>query len=229
MLMIADVMKVEDQRAENQRITRCLDQIKRENFKFDWYCGEFVRRNRNWLLDNMRSILTPSTIYKNRKSLMTKLQVINGDLQYHKELNSQKKKLDSSKKVLDFNEKEEIRKSLKPSFFKIMKLWHKRASTMMVYRSQVAGIMERACLPYCEFCWRNWGLKCESIDNIEVVFHNFLEKCHSEGKNYSSKSWKADEWQEFFENNVVFRTSCYKCYERLIPEPVDRLDRFLSI
>lgn len=220
-------MAIDDQLAEGQRIIRCLEQIKKDNFNQDWYCLEFVRRNRNWLLDNMRSILTPSTVYRNRVRLMAKLQSVNGDLHYHKEFSAKRKAHDS--KLLDFNEKEEYRKSLSPSFLKIMKLWKKRAINLIKCRSQVAGIMEKACQPYCEYCDRNWGLKCESIDNIEVVFHKFLDDSQISGKNYSIRGWNSEEWQDFFLKNVVFRTSCYACYQLMIPKPVDMIDTILDL
>lgn len=175
----------------------------------------------------MRSILTPSTVYRNRVRLMAKLQGVNGDLHYHREFSAKRKNLDS--KLLDFNEKEEYRKSLNPSFLNIMKLWKKRAIILIKCRSQIAGIMEKACQPYCEYCGRNWGLKCESIDNIEVVFHKFLDASQNEGKRYSIRKWKSEEWQEFFLKNVVFRTSCYACYQLIIPEPVDQIDYMLNL
>ena len=172
----------------------------------------------------MRSILTPSSIYKNRSKLMERLLNVRGDLNRIKETTKIIHKIRSKNIDIDFIDKEELKEKLKPGFFKLMKLWKKRASTLLVYRSQIAGLMEQLCSPYCEFCGENWGLKCESINNIEEVFHHFLETSRHQGKKYDISQWNSEEWQEFFLKSVVLRTSCYSCYDRIQPKPVSVLD-----
>ena len=169
----------------------------------------------------MRSILTPSSVYRNRTKLMAQLLSIRSDLTRQKDKEEIVNKAKTSKLILDFGDKEEWKEKLSPGFIKLMKLWKKRATVLMLYRSQVAGLIEQVCLPNCEYCGRNWGLKCECINNIEEVFHDFLDDCTKKGKKYDITHWNPEEWQEFFLKTVVFRTSCYSCYTELLPSPTE--------
>lgn len=167
----------------------------------------------------MRSILTPTTVYRHRVKLMSKLLALKGDLSRQKDRGDFVKKNRSTKLVLDFGDKEEWKEKLSPSFSKIIKFWKRRAKTQITYRSQVAGLMEQVCLPNCEFCGANWGLKCETIDSIEEVFHKFLDYSYALGKDYDISNWNLEDWQGYFLKNVVFRTSCYSCYKLMLPQP----------
>lgn len=74
---------------------------------------------------------------------------------------------------LDAQQKREFRSSLTDSFMKLVAEWRGRAVRLKIVRSQIAGIFEQLTDPYCKFCGAAWGLKCESIDNIEDVFEQF--------------------------------------------------------
>ena len=74
---------------------------------------------------------------------------------------------------LDAQQKREFRSSLTDSFMKLLSEWRGRALRLKIVRSQIAGILEQLTDPYCKFCGSAWGLKCESIDNIEDVFEQF--------------------------------------------------------
>ena len=110
-------------------------------------------------------------------------------------------------------EKENLKKSLKPGFLKIFQVWILRARKIKLIRSQVAGVMERMTQPFCQFCGRNWGLRCETIDSIEELFDKFLK----EVKGQNPEKWDLIRWQSYFTKNAYFRTICYSCYEEISP------------
>lgn len=74
---------------------------------------------------------------------------------------------------LDAQEKREFKQSLTPSFMNLLSEWRNRSHRLKQVRAQIAGIFEQLTDPYCKFCGSSWGLKCESIDNIEDVFEKF--------------------------------------------------------
>jgi hypothetical protein len=125
--------------------------------------------------------------------------------------------------VIDFTEKENMRMSLNQSFKNIMTNWRARAHRRIQIKSQVAGILELLSEPECVFCGRSWGLKCESIDNVEDVFVRFLM---SRGLTFYG-SWEPRDWQEYYRENSNFRTICYSCHEQIAPKnqvaPINRI------
>ena len=167
----------------------------------------------------MRSILTPNTIYKNRNQLVRVLQDIYGNDTVDLDEHDNRRVEMHQKKKLDLYEKEDWMNKMRPSrskFHLMMKIWIDRARVLIRIRSQTAGILEQVCQPFCIFCFRTWGLKCESINDIEVVFKNFLKLAQSEGRKYSERDWDVNEWQHYYRNNVVFRTHCYLCYRKIL-------------
>lgn len=187
----------------------------------------------------MRSILTPKTIYKNRIGLTKVFGRISGEEFSLENLDSWELQL-NKKKLLDGDEKQRIIRKIKPSlhdFHLLMKLWLARTRHLIKIRSQVAGILEQYCQPYCIYCLRRWGLKCEGINDIEITFNNFLLESKEVKKfrlkkaskdlrlakkvpdleevQYSCEHWDVSEWQLYFRLNTVFRTLCYHCYAKI--------------
>jgi hypothetical protein len=174
------------------------------------------------MLDNMPMILSPNTVYKHRRALIGSVQRVYGDLTQP----SDSEQLGSGQPALrramshvaevslDLREKESIRKNLNTCVISLMRQWMARCKRLILVRSQVGGIMEKHCQPYCQYCGADWGLQCESIDNVEDVFVAFV---HSTYRRAQYDSWKANEWQNYFERRVTFRTLCGKCYESIKP------------
>ena len=192
------------------------EKIGNSNFK-----TKFITLNKNWyhpikrLFDNIRTILTPRTIFEHRNTLISKLNSINGPPAL--EVVTPLSFINNFKYVLDISEKELLKGSLGESFMKIIKAWRIRARRRMRIKSQIAGILELLTEPACLFCQGTWGLKCESIDNEEDVFLRFLIS----KRLTLLEDWEPREWQEFFRENSVFRTVCYSCHKELEPKPFD--------
>lgn len=120
----------------------------------------------------------------------------------------------NSKFVLDLAEKEQMKESLSKTFKNILVTWRGRSQRRMVIKSQVAGILELLTEPECLYCHRTWGLKCESLANLEDLFEEFFTS-----KGYSQVDfWEPREWQEYFREHSVFRTICYTCHDKLVPK-----------
>ena len=81
---------------------------------------------------------------------------------------------------------------------------------MIKVKSQIGGILEKITAAECDFCQSRWGLKCEPINNIEILFYRFLRKF-----GYSRDHWSVDDWQNYFAQHSVIRTLCYECYEEI--------------
>lgn len=183
-------------------------------------------------MDNMRSILTPKTVYKNRSGLKKVLARISGEEFSLENLGSWELQL-PRQRLLDVDEKKRVISKIKPSlkqFHLLAKLWLVRTRHLIKIRSQVAGILEQYCLPHCMFCLRQWGLKCEGINDIEETFKNFLEDSRQarsveqvkpkardgrEPRESSYEHWDVAEWQLFYRLHTVFRTLCYHCYAKI--------------
>lgn len=119
----------------------------------------------------MSRIISPNTIYKHRLKLHSTLTSIKTNLEPYRE--HQKLVKNKGYMFLDAQQKREFRSSLTDSFMKLLSEWRGRALRLKIVRSQIAGILEQLTDPYCKFCGSAWGLKCESIDNIEDVFEQF--------------------------------------------------------
>ena len=116
----------------------------------------------------------------------------------------------------------------------ILKYWVKRAKFIRKIRSQIAGLLERMTNPYCNFCGINWGLRGETIENIEDIFLGFWRELlaneeqqklidnHSKAKRkYSRNSQQENvkrvyetrdiiKWQQYFQKHATFRTICFE-------------------
>lgn len=142
------------------------------------------------LNDNVKEILTPRTLYQKRKVLAKSLAKIRGPVAPIKE-NLPEKRAKGLGMILDMKEKENLKQSLKPSFLQICKVWIDRAQRLQKIRSQIGGVLELMTKPTCDFCGKNWGLKCETIDNIETVFQKFIR----DRNNGNFNEWDLISWQ----------------------------------
>lgn len=124
----------------------------------------------------------------------------------------------------------------------ILKYWVKRARFVRLIRSQIAGLLEKMTNKYCNFCGINWGLKGETIESIEEIFHCFWKELmenekkqrdhkEKEGKNrvifgrsYYSNSIREYEtrdiinWQQYFEKHATIRTICFECMNEVFEQ-----------
>ena len=122
----------------------------------------------------------------------------------------------------------------------ILKYWVKRAKFIRKIRSQIAGLLERMTNPYCNFCGINWGLRGETIENIEDIFLGFWRELlaneekqklidnHSKAKRKYSRNSKPDnvkrvyetsdiiKWQQYFQKHATFRTICFECMNEVL-------------
>lgn len=171
----------------------------------------------------MESVLSPHSVYKHRRALLGSVQKVYGELNPPSEAEAGQssppeplRRANSNfvEVSLDLREKESIRKNLNDCVISLMRQWTARCRRLVLLRSQVGGIMEKHCQPYCQYCGLDWGLQCESIDNVEDVFVAFIHKTY---KRPQYDSWKINEWQNYFERSVTFRTLCGKCYESIKP------------
>ena len=96
---------------------------------------------------------------------------------------------------------------------KILRSWKKRAQRNRKIRVQIGGLIEEKTDNLCNFCKRDWGLRGESIENIEQVFINFLKK---NNKPINSVVWKVEDWQSYFKYNAKIRTLCFYCSEEIM-------------
>jgi len=46
-------------------------------------------------------------------------------------------------------------------------IWYEKSKITRFIRNSVAGILEFISKPCCEYCGVNWGLRTESIENVE--------------------------------------------------------------
>ena len=165
------------------------------------------------LNDNVKNILSPKTMYQHRKPLQNILQNLRGQVRPIKESVEEVKHTKLSL-MMDIKEKESLKKGLKPIFQKLCRVWIDRARRLQKIRSEVAGIIELMTDPYCQFCQVDFGLRCETINNIEIIFMEFVRDINH--GNFST--WNLIAWQEYFTSHSIFRTLCYECYEELIPQ-----------
>lgn len=216
------IEKLLDQQIEDERIRRCLHVIMKEKSADHEFKENFLKKNKNWyvnlkrFLSNIRKILTPATIFKHRTTLTAKLQGINGSLHGEGDLTNFNKKTRQIP-LLDLNEKGIIKETVGASILKVIRLWKWRARKLILIRSQIAGVLEQHTEPQCIYCGQNWGLKCESIDNVEEQFEKYV----NERRLRISEGWPTKEWQEYFQRHSVFRTICYACHNALLPQVED--------
>lgn len=221
---------IDERREENIRVARCLEGVTNEEFNQADFGSKFIQHNKNWyrlnylrLFDNLRTILSPNTIYLHRTKLLNIFNSeISNELVPYKDHEQNIPKYNWS--FLDVAEKEEFRQKLSKSFKKVFMQWLIRAKRLIVIRSQIAGILEQLTDPYCNFCGKDWGLKCESIGNVEDIFINFL----TEKKIICQKGWKATHWQQYFMENGKFRTLCYSCLKEITPKQDSAIDTFTN-
>lgn len=159
----------------------------------------------------MRKILTPNTMYKHRSLLNLNLTKINSRLEVE---SLEYKSRVNFNRTIDFSEREFIKNSLHRKVPQLIRSWIFRARRMILARSQLAGILEQLTDARCIYCQRDWGLKCESIGNVEDTFNRFI---HVYGIQ-REEVWSVREWQQYFVMNSVFRTICYECHHTLIPQ-----------
>lgn len=117
----------------------------------------------------------------------------------------------------------------------ILKYWVKRARHVRLVRSQIAGLLEKKTNKYCEFCGINWGLRGETIENIEEIFLSFWRELLSTSKARKSKEFNnkcADKnneinnyetkdiinWQQYFERHATIRTICFECMNEVFEQ-----------
>lgn len=122
----------------------------------------------------------------------------------------------------------------------ILKYWVKRAKFIRKIRSQIAGLLERMTNPYCNFCGINWGLRGETIENIEDIFLGFWRELlaseekqklidnHSKAKRKYSRNSRLEnvkrvyetsdiiKWQQYFQKHATFRTICFECMNEVL-------------
>lgn len=55
-------------------------------------------------------------------------------------------------------------------------MWLEKGKITRFIRISVAGILEFVSKPCCEYCNVNWGLRTESIENVEQLFDKFAAK-----------------------------------------------------
>lgn len=212
-LELTELNEIEESLAEDERIRRCLETLEIDKWQEE-KLQMFLKLNRKWITDNMKTILSPNTLLKSRNKLHHQLCLVNPNpISYrpHRSIIESRPKL----REVDLFSKEQIQASLSFSFQQILKTWLERSRHIKLIRSQVAGILELLTEPYCESCGSNWGLKCESIANIEDIFEKFKT---SPGFDKKTHKWKVVSWQKFFIQNCIFRTYCYICYESIIPK-----------
>ena len=216
-LEIIGLEKVEDQRNEEMRIRRCLEVINKENLNDESFREMFIKKNKNWLNDNISSILSPSTIFRHRAKLLNLFNKMGYELKQYKEYVNSMKQFREKKNIMysmDAHERDHFRDNMSTSFQNILKMWLARARRLRIIRSEIAGVLEQSCEPECSFCGCKWGLKCESIGNVEDIFEQFLNS-KPEG-NYSTEYWKTADWQKFFLDHAALRTSCYDCLKEIM-------------
>lgn len=118
----------------------------------------------------------------------------------------------------------------------ILKYWVKRAKLVRLIRSQIAGLLEKMTNSYCNFCGINWGLRGETIENIEEIFMDFWrelmenekklvlkenESKYKRKKQESQSSFDKQKriyeirdiikWQQYFQKHATVRTICFEC------------------
>lgn len=153
---------------------------------------------------------------KNRKQLLRTLNTIFGKLQPFQNPENLLENQEN-RTITSLKEKEGYRASLKPEFKIIFANWFLRAKILIKIRSQVGGILELYTRPYCDFCGKNSGLRCESIGDLETVFYEFLEETPGQ----SADGWDFSLWQQYFLEHVDMRTLCYDCYNSIVPNTKD--------
>lgn len=112
-------------------------------------------------------------MYQHRKPLQQILSGLRGQVRPIQE-NIDEVKHTKLTLMMDMKEKENLKKGLKPFFQKICRIWIDRARRLQKVRSEIAGIIEFMAQPYCQFCGSEFGLRCETINNIETVFMEFI-------------------------------------------------------
>ena len=123
----------------------------------------------------------------------------------------------------------------------ILKYWVKRAKLVRLIRSQVAGLLEKMTNPYCNFCGINWGLRGETIENIEEIFLDFWRELlefekkqklkdselkikkkfnprYSQQENKKRVYETSDiiKWQQYFQKHSTLRTICFECMNEVL-------------
>jgi len=127
----------------------------------------------------------------------------------------------------------------------ILKYWVKRAKFVRKIRSQIAGLLEKMTNPYCNFCGINWGLRGETIENIEEIFFAFwrelmiIEQQQKLMENESKIKRKfipeknekrvyetSDiiKWQQYFQKHATFRTICFECMNEVLETKKKSID-----
>ena len=108
----------------------------------------------------------------------------------------------------------------------ILKYWVKRAKLIRLIRSQIAGLLEKMTNPYCNFCGINWGLRGETIENIEEIFLAFWRELIENEKKEGRKGVQIEKriyetsdiikWQQYFQKHATFRTICFECMNEVL-------------
>jgi len=99
--------------------------------------------------------------------------------------------------------------------------------------------------PYCNFCGINWGLRGETIENIEEIFFAFwrelmiIEQQQKLMENESKIKRKfipeknekrvyetSDiiKWQQYFQKHATFRTICFECMNEVLETKKKSID-----
>ena len=127
----------------------------------------------------------------------------------------------------------------------ILKYWVKRAKFVRKIRSQIAGLLEKMTNPYCNFCGINWGLRGETIENIEEIFFAFWRELMiieqqqklleneskmkskfipEENKKRVYETSDIIKWQQYFQKHATFRTICFECMNEILDKKKKSFD-----
>lgn len=109
-----------------------------------------------------------------------------------------------------FREVNDIKEKSHQTIQSILSFWLFRSRRCKRIRQEVAGLLEKMTSVKCDYCGQNFGLRCELIDSIEVLFYGYLKEGKETIENYNLKGW-----QEYFMKRAHLRTLCHYCIEEV--------------
>ena len=195
--------------------------LQTDRFKNQVFREMFMKYNKPWLAkEGMHELFTPRTEQEHRREILAKFKQIHGDIEEKESSESESSSWSSSGEGAELeagvrtslqleNLKTQIQ-GMNQSAMGILHLWQQRAALRVKIRRQVTRIINQNLKMDCKFCSSVFGLRCQVINDIEAIFHNFLREKGMDKENYESI-----EWMRYFRKHATFRTLCLNCAEEI--------------
>jgi len=176
------------------------EQIMNERMMAESFRHKFLIHNRNWLIENLPTLLTPRTIKRARPFLTN---------QFSRILSAANPNISDES---DDDDSIQFRMSqLSKTSALILKDWRKNAQRRIRMEESVIAQTLRARKDYCEKCLSRGQLKAEPLIAIEELEDSFISD-HG-GQEFNKAAWK-----RHWELHQRYQTLCSVCRTKLVAE-----------